>query len=72
MDNVLMFVWGFLAELQTLFGIIIVPAFLYGILTCINNAVHGKEIKEYWKVFILTMVTLLMLIAPSCASLIVN
>lgn len=54
---------GIFGYIQIILGLIVVPVFLYELLSCIQNAVLGKQVGEYMKMFILTAVTLIMLIS---------
>lgn len=62
----MLYVWSFIAELQCIFGIAIIPATLYGVLECVKNAVQGKHVREFLKLFIWTAVGLILIAAPSC------
>ena len=35
--------WGFLSNVMTFAGIIVIPATFYGVLECIKNAAQGKK-----------------------------
>lgn len=63
--DIFKYVWGVFGYIQIILGIIVAPIFLYGFLSCIQNAVQGKPVTEYMKMFILTAVTLIMLFSPS-------
>ena len=62
--DIFKYIWGIFGYVQIIMGIIVAPVFLYGLLSCIQNTVQGKQVKEYIKMFILTAVTLIMLLSP--------
>ena len=62
--DIFKYIWGIFGYVQIIMGIIVAPVFLYGLLSCIQNAVQGKQVKEYIKMFILTAATLIMLLSP--------
>lgn len=62
----MLYVWSSIAWVQCIFGFAIIPATLYGVLQCIRNAVQGKHVREFLKLFIWTAVGLILIAAPSC------
>lgn len=65
MADVIRGIWSIFAFFPLYLGIFLVPATFYGVLECIKNAVHGKNVKEYMKTFIWTSVGLICVLAPS-------
>ncbi len=65
MVDVIRGIWSIFAFFPLYLGIFLVPATFYGVLECIKNAVQGKSVSEYKKVFIWTSIGLLCVLAPS-------
>jgi hypothetical protein len=61
-------IWLFLSMLQLYLGIITPFVFIYSLTQCIKHAVAGEELKEYRKLFFLSGICLLLLIAPYICS----
>ena len=57
--------WGFLSNVMTFAGIIVIPATFYGVLECVKSAAQGKKPGEYKKAFIWTAIGLVLTLAPT-------
>lgn len=64
--------WGFLSNVMTFVGIIVIPATFYGVFECIKNAAQGKTPGEYKKAFIWTAIGLVLTLAPMVMAVLVS
>jgi len=64
--------WGFLSNVMTFAGIIVIPATFYGVLECVKNAAQGKKPGEYKKAFIWTAIGLVLTLAPMITAVLVS
>ena len=64
--------WGFLSNVMTFAGIIVIPVTFYGVLECVKNVAQGKKPGEYKKAFIWTAIGLVLTLAPTVMAVLVS